>query len=874
MSAADEKFAVPSSSRHENSAQSICQPRIFHCVRRCLSRPWRCVLQIALVLWIVRVPLSTTVLGLLLLGLAPQAQDLFVEFTLKAPIPLLPFLFVSPGLTIYFLLVLIGVWAMPTHYAARMLVDTDERLGDLLAAEKNLKWKKQQQHEQLSDEELRKPLCLEGSAVHVPRLLGELTFVAVLIAIARSYQELPTLDPSEGVTTAAEHALIEMAVLVVLCAIAFFIYVRNRPKSADLPILRWLVDLNKKMACFWRAVSPGRSHDAEDEASRDIGRFILFLLFIVFLGIFCVGADFAGRWFPRAIAVPFILGGWLPFLSYLSGFGRQWRAPLVIGAYALSATLALVLGDNHSVRLIDADKMAGVHVDLTPKPLQEEVKLWMQVNGCLPANVDETGANKTQPAPCPRPIIFAAAGGASRAGFFMASVIGYFLQPEEAAKHGLDVEQVRKRIFAISSVSGGSMGAVMVTAALNAAKTDAKALPCIHDRVDQWWGETVNYWRDCFEALTSGDFLTGDFFGFAFNDMLPFALRDRAAVLEDSWRDRYLRVVTNPDKSLALPSCQGLECPFLSLTPQPNHWIPLLVLNGTSEVTGSRIVTTPLASTYGPDTKTADGKPFTCPTVVGPSGCQLFAEAVRFHDLLNADVKASQWFGWFGVFERYLLGRSTNNDIRLSTAAHNSARFPLISPPGSVRNHERMVVDRIVDGGYFENYGALSAKELALAIRAIQPDLDPLVIVISNDPNDALNPDDDAISGQPSPPRPQANGGELVTDITAPVTTFANARTAHGILAVDELRSRLHAAIPECKMVIQVRVWPDNGKDLSMSWWESSLVQRQLHQQTEDDKVRSQLKQTNDSGDQKQNGPHLEAIWRQMKATSGCAAAE
>jgi len=253
----------------------------------------------------------------------------------------------------------------------------------------------------------------------------------------------------------------------------------------------------------------------------------------------------------------------------------------------------------------------------------------------------------------------------------------------------------------------------------------------------------------------------------------------------------------------------------------------------------------------------------------------MFAQADRFHDLLNADVTATHWFGWLGFFERYLLGRSTNDDIRLSTAAHNSARFPFISPPGSVRNHERMIVDRIVDGGYFENYGALSAKELALAIHAIQPDLDPLVIVISNDPKDSLDPNDDATSDQPSPPRPQADSGEFVTDITAPVTTFANARTAHGILAVDELRSRLHAAIPECEksvMMIQVRVWPDNGKDLSMSWWESSLVQRQLHQQTEDDKVRRQLEQTNNSGAQGQNGPHLQAIWRQMKTTSSCAA--
>ena len=112
----------------------------------------------------------------------------------------------------------------------------------------------------------------------------------------------------------------------------------------------------------------------------------------------------------------------------------------------MSAALALVLGDNHSVRPIDADKMAGRHVD-TPLLLQDEVTLWMKENGCYSANDNGTGGNQTQPAPCPRPIIFAAAGGASRAGFFMASIIGYFLQPEEAAKYGLDVEQVRKRIL-------------------------------------------------------------------------------------------------------------------------------------------------------------------------------------------------------------------------------------------------------------------------------------------------------------------------------------------------------------------------------------------------------------------------------------------
>ena len=63
-----------------------------------------------------------------------------------------------------------------------------------------------------------------------------------------------------------------------------------------------------------------------------------------------------------------------------------------------------------------------------------------------------------------------------------------------------------------------------------------------------------------------------------------------------------------------------------------------------------------------------------------------------------------------GGFERWLLSGKKVDDVRLSTAAHNSARFPLISPPGSICNQDQAIVDRIVDGGYFENYGALGAK--------------------------------------------------------------------------------------------------------------------------------------------------------------------
>lgn len=484
--------------------------------------------------------------------------------------------------------------------------------------------------------------------------------------------------------------------------------------------------------------------------------------------------------------------------------------------------------------------------------------MWMQENKCREA-----------PATCPRPIVIAAAGGASRAAFFIASIIGYFMQ--EASDNGLDPNAVRNRLFAISGVSGGSVGAVMVTAALSA-KTDSNDHPCVQSPFVLWWGDEINNWRDCFEALTSGDFLSADFFGFAFNDMLPFGLwRDRAAVLEDAWSARYQAVITRADPAADLMKCKGLKCPFLSLRPRSGHWIPLLVLNGTSEATGSRIVTTPLAPTYS--SKATAG----CPTSESPAGCILFAEADYFHDLLRYEAQPGSWLGGFQRrLLTYFQGRDVLDDVELSTAAHNSARFPFISPPGSVRNRNQAIVDRIVDGGYFENYGALTAQEVALAVHAVQPDLNPVVLVVSNDPDDLLNPDNDSDTDAKQRRRAQravqlkkaraaVNGNEPVTDIVTPVTTVANTRTARGLLDVDELRSSLREAMPNCEVrMIHVRVWPqlqemsNRSRAVSMSWWLSTPIQRHLHQQTEGAK----------NGNE--NDPRLRSLWEVMRATSSC----
>jgi hypothetical protein len=61
-----------------------------------------------------------------------------------------------------------------------------------------------------------------------------------------------------------------------------------------------------------------------------------------------------------------------------------------------------------------------------------------------------------------------------------------------------------KRLFAISGVSGGSVGAAMVAAAIARTKTGEQ--PCVERQPSLWYGDKIGNWRDCLEALTAGDF--------------------------------------------------------------------------------------------------------------------------------------------------------------------------------------------------------------------------------------------------------------------------------------------------------------------------------------------------------------------------------
>jgi hypothetical protein len=763
-----------------------------------LGRIWTGVLDLALVAWVARSSVALLVIGFLLLGFAPQAQDLLI--------PLVDERWYRAGL--FFPLVFL-LWSVPTHYAARLALDDDERL-EQYRRRRGSKW-------------------LERLCRHGPRVLGALTFIAFLICAYRGRADFPVvIGQDEHVRKAIFAALAWFMVWCVVWFVIFLVYGSLRR--------RLLVD-SRPVRRIERAVAPGASlvldrldiapHRSTAQARRGsyLGRTLLLVYFAVFVVVMLLDPLVIAVWLPRAWMVALVLGGWLPLLAWLSIIGRRLRAPLILGAFVAIGFLVVIVGDNHAVRLRAAQGGADARVALD-KALDE----WMKANGCAEAM-----------AACPRPIILAVSGGASRAGFFAASVIGELL--DKAPLHGLDAATVRNRLFAISSVSGGSLGAVMTVSALARGGAAARE-PCPRglNRVPLWYGDEVINWRGCLEALMSGDFLTPTFIGLAFHDVVPLPLwPDRAALLEMSW-ERYVRfVMGEPVSSRTCPF--DLDCPFLALRGNDRFWLPLMILNGTSVSDGNRIVTTNLAPTY----TLGDGR--VCPLDGGARDCRLFAQTYHFHDLVNLPPRADR-----------PPPLAVATDVRLSTAATNSARFPIVSPPGEIVPSTHPIVDRIVDGGYLENFGVLSASDLVHAIRALRPELAPFVVVIANNPNESVDPD----------ALPAVVAAKYFSDITGILSAVAATQTSRAAIGVVQLRTLVDGDNPACRpALVQIRVWPlPPGEEavctkpvldpsvISMSWWASKPVQLRLVAELDKRSC---------------NKDRFEAIWRAMSSTRGCA---
>ena len=373
----------------------------------------------------------------------------------------------------------------------------------------------------------------------------------------------------------------------------------------------------------------------------------------------------------------------LPLGSLISYYANLWRLPFVT-LLALLAIGSSTWNDNHAIR-----PLAG---DAAPRRVTagQALDAWAQAH--CPAQ---------DPArDCGPLIVVATAGGGIRAAYWTGAVLGH-LEDQVASFHD--------RVFAISAVSGGALGASVYRALV----AGADKPPC------------KNSVRECSTAILSQDFLAPLSASLLYRELqqrfIPIALLpDRAQTLETAWESAFESVTGSNTLGESFAAFgQAGQTPW-----------PALFLNATWSENGRRSV----------------------------------ASSVRI-DQEPAFKLASDQLAQLGY------------DVRLSTAAHNSARFPFVSPAGSWREGRGddrtagKVVGRLQDSGLFENYGAVTALEiLQLTEQRLGGRYTPVVVQISSDP--AL-PADLA----PSPKSPVNN---IAYDVLTTLRTLLNTRASHG----------------------------------------------------------------------------------------------
>lgn len=480
----------------------------------------------------------------------------------------------------------------------------------------------------------------------------------------------------------------------------FLVFTHHRRKSARLA---WLAHISKGK---WTAVT---------------------LAICAALMAWSIGCAVNMGWALGAGAVVFFgLGAIIPVGSLIVIWMRKTHIP------AISLLLVFIIAissftDNHAVRTLD-------------KPAQRITSLghayqqWQQLN---------TASSAEQEAPL---VLVATAGGGLRAAYWTALTLGE-LERKSPGFH--------QRVFAISGVSGGSVGAMFYVAALDAEKNDAdKSNPLATTTLYDTVGED-------FLAPTISSMLFGDLLQRFVPVIGSFAIPDRAQALEKSWEDQFRDRFSNA--ASANDKMQDAFTTFWNNTSSDN-WLPLLFINGTHEETGQRIITTPV---------TMDR--------------QIFTDALDFFAL------------------------NGGHDIRASTAAHNSARFSYVSPAGTLVDGDT-VKGHIIDGGYFENNGAETLLEIYGALKKKQKNI--IVIAITNDvemPNEVY---DDTADPAIKIDRHIVKPASFLNEAAAPPKGLLSTREARGMLAFKRLRDAVCKGASNCDSFYHFNIQKTINNDL------------------------------------------------------------
>jgi hypothetical protein len=364
-----------------------------------------------------------------------------------------------------------------------------------------------------------------------------------------------------------------------------------------------------------------------------------------------------------AIAL-FLVGFWI---ASLTAAGRRIGIPIVTSLVVAAIVFsAFDLNDNHQVRTV---------VDPAPparSTVREQLRAWLKGRTDLPKF-----AGKKYPI-----YIVAAQGGGIYAAYHAATFLGGVQD---------DCPRFGQHIFAISGVSGGSVGASVFASLLHQAQA-GEASAVVGDAPCRKLDNPSNVFQRATTELLSKDYLTPLLGSFLFGDFLqqmlfftvgPFdRARSLELGLEQSWdtamASKQFKDLRGSKDVLTRP----LSMPLTALWQPSSSPAPALLLNTTEVDTGRRRIVSPF---------TFDG------------------------------IDASFLPIWSDIELERRFPKSTSN-LPVSAAAFLSSRFPWITPAGffehATKESKQAEKVRVVDGGYFENSGIATALDLLSAMES------------------------------------------------------------------------------------------------------------------------------------------------------------